>query len=112
MAEVSVDYTVEGGYPGRALSVSAHHDGRVEVRRPGGRTSVRVAPDQVQAIEAALAGSGLFDRDREFPAPAGGADLRRHQIRYAGCTVVAYDTTVPPALAEAVRLLERALAEG
>lgn len=105
---VLVEYAVEGGYAHQLRSVAVHEDGTLDVVRGGARSSVRWGADQVRALVTELEASGLFGTDHEFPAAAG-ADLRRHEIRYAGATVVAHDTTVPPVLRAAVSMLEQAL---
>jgi hypothetical protein len=103
-----VEYAVEGGYANLMRSVAVHDDGRLDLVRGGVRSVTHWPAHRVQRLVALLEAAGLFDEDREFPAPVG-ADLRRHQIRYAGVTVVAHDPSVPPELATAISLLEQAL---
>ena len=68
----------------------------------------QLEPAVSESIVAALEESGLFDQDRTLE-PEGGADLQRYEIRYAGHTVIVYDTTIPEELATAIELLEAAI---
>jgi hypothetical protein len=102
---VIVEYVVEGGFPNLVRSVVVHEDGAVDVLRGGARSSKQLSAAQVQQLVSALEATGLFDADQEFPA-AQGADLQRYLIRFRRHTVIAYDTTVPPRLAEVVGRLE------
>lgn len=107
-----VRFAVEGGFANLARSVTIDGDGAVIRIRSGQESAGRLSTDEVTAIERALDGSGLFDRDRQYPAPPGAADLQRYEISYQGHTLVAYDTTVPPELNEAVALLDAATRPG
>ena len=107
-----VRFEVQGGFANLARSVTISGDGAVTRVRSGQESTGRLSTDEVTAIERALDGSGLFDRDREYPAPPGSADLQRYEITYRGHTVVAHDTTVPAELNEAVALLDAATRVG
>lgn len=105
---MEVYFSVEGGFANRIRSVKIG-DGSVAEVVVGGRASATdVEPEVVEAIIDALDRSRLFDRDRCYE-PEPGADLQRYEIRYAGATVVAFDTTVPDELTEAITLLEAVL---
>jgi hypothetical protein len=106
--DAMISFAVEGGYTGQMRSVTIDPDGEARVDVMGSTARDQLDAAQVDAIVAELDRSALFDRDREYPAPAG-ADQQRYEITYDGATVVAYDGTVPPELTEAVRLLEAAL---
>lgn len=102
-----IRFRVDGGFANqiRRITIGAGGTARIEVSgRPAER---RLAPETIRAIVAELDASGLFDRDRTYPAT--GADLQRFEIRYAGATVVGYDTSLPEELRAAVRLLEAAI---
>ena len=103
-----VYFTVEGGFANLARSI-AIADGRRCRGTTGGRVPTRGRSQEtdLQAIVTDLDRSGLFDRNREYPAPAAGADLQRYEIRYEGATVVAYDTTVPAELSGVVARLDQ-----
>lgn len=109
---MTVHYAVEGGYAHRVREVTVHEDGTLDIERNGHPSTAEIDAEQVTAIRDALDASGLFTEDQEYPPSPGAADLERHQLTYGGVTVVAYDTTVPPGLVEALALLERALAQG
>ena len=109
---VLVDFSVEGGYANLARSVAISETGAYEVERSGHRSSGTMSQAELDALVAELDESALFDRDREYPPPAGAADLQRYEIRYNGVTVVAYDTTVPPELTRAVSSLDRLTTSG
>ncbi len=103
------EYDVEGGYTNQMSHVAVHEDGTVDLVRGGARSRTHWDDEEVRALAADLEASGLFGEDHDFPGPRGAADLRRHQIRYAGACVVAYDTAVPPQLASVLTRLEQAL---
>lgn len=106
--DMEVYFAVEGGFANQMRSMTFGADGQAEIEISG-RSSQRVlASDVVDAITTELDRSGLFDQDRTYQ-PGEGADFQRYEIRYRGATVVAYDTTVPPELTEAVRLLDQAI---
>jgi hypothetical protein len=105
---MDVFFAVEGGFANLARIISINGDGMAQIE-VSGRASERTLDEAtVEAIRAQLAQSGLFDQDRTYETE-GGADLQRYEIRYAGHTVVSNDTTVPPELTEAIRLLEEAI---
>ena len=100
-------FAVEGGFANLARSLTVARDGSAVAELNGQRSARQIDAATRQAIVAELERSKLFDRDRTYPAQ--GADLQRYEIRYAGATVVAYDTSVPDPLSRAVELLEAAL---
>ncbi|MDH3680446.1 MAG: hypothetical protein OEV40_10915 [Acidimicrobiia bacterium] len=104
---MTIYFAVEGGYANLSRSITIAVDGEATKEISGRPSSLQLPPDQVTAIVEQLDGSGLFDRDRNYPAS--GADLQRYEIRYQDVTVVAHDTAVPPELTEAIQLLEAAL---
>jgi hypothetical protein len=104
---VIVYFAVEGGYAGLARSIAIAEDGAVEVRRGGEPRSGAIGEADLQAIVTELDRSGLFDHNREYPAPAAGADLQRYEIRYKGATIVASDTVVPAELSDVIARLDR-----
>lgn len=103
-----ISFTVEGGFTNQIRSLRIDPGAEALVEVSGRSASGQLDAERVQAIVAELDASGLFDRDRTYPAPAG-ADQQRFEITYDGATVVAYDATVPPELTEAVRLLDESL---
>jgi hypothetical protein len=111
-AGVIVYFSVEGGYGNLARSIAIAEGGAVEVERGGKPTSDVIGKADLEAIVTDLNRSGLFDRNREYPPPTGAADLQRFEIRYAGATIVAYDTTVPAELADVVARLDQLIAAG
>jgi hypothetical protein len=100
-------FQVEGGFANQIRTITIGTGGAARIEVSGRPAERRLAPETVRAIVAELDGSGLFDRDRTYPAT--GADLQRFEIRYAGATVIAYDTSLPAELRAAVRLLEAAI---
>lgn len=113
MSEASevVRYSVEGGFTGLVRSVVVLDDGTVEVSRGGVSSTTRWPVDRVRSLVADLDVAGLFTEDREFTPPSG-ADLQRYEIAFAGATVVAYDTVVPPELGDVMARLDAALGGG
>ncbi len=107
--EPVITFAVEGGFTAQIRSLQIGADGAALAEVSGRRSVGRLPQDEVAAIVAELERSGLFSSDHTYPPPPKGADLQRYEIGYAGATVVAYDTTVPPELTEAVRLLQAAL---
>ena len=103
----SVYFSVEGGLAGRMRTITISPDGSTVVEVSGRRTTGQLDRATGEAIVSQLDQSRLFDRDREYPAQ--GADLQRYEIRYAGATVVAYDTSIPDRLNPAIQLLEGTL---
>lgn len=103
-----ITFRVEGGFSGQLRELTIEPDGAASATVSGRQSSGQVGVDQVAAIRQALDASGLFSGDHTYP-PGQGADLQRYTIGYHGATVVAYDTTVPPSLTEAVSLLQKAL---
>lgn len=104
---MSIYFAVEGGYAALTRSITIGEDGAATKEISGRSSSLQLGTDQVAAIVEHLDDSGLFNRDRTYPAD--GADLQRYEIRYRGATIVAHDTSVPPPLTEAIQLLEAAL---
>ncbi|MGE0511258.1 MAG: hypothetical protein AB7Q42_20280 [Acidimicrobiia bacterium] len=102
-----VSFQVEGGFANQMRSIVIARDGTATTEVSGLISEKQLDETTVETIVAELDRSGLFDEDRTYPAE--GADLQRFEIRYAGATLVAFDTTMPSALAEAVRLLEGAI---
>jgi hypothetical protein len=90
-----------------ARSITIGDGGAAEVETSGTTRDATVDPATVEQIVAELEASGLFHRDRRYDAE--GADLQRYEIRYAGATVVAFDTAVPGELTGAIELLEAAI---
>lgn len=103
-----IRFAVEGGFAHQMRTLQIEAGGTAVAVVSGRRSTSRLAERDVAAIVAELDRSGLFDEDRSFPPPQG-ADLQRYEIGYAGTTVVAHDTTVPPELAGAIRLLQAVL---
>lgn len=103
-----ISFAVEGGFTGQMRSLHVDPDGAALVEVSGRSARGRLDAARVDAIVAELDASGLFDRDRTFPAPEG-ADQQRFGITYDGATIVAYDATVPTELTAAVLLLEESL---
>lgn len=108
VGEMTIHYTVEGGFTGQTRKLTIGEDGSVKIDRNGAVTTGRLDASRRTAVLDALDGSGLFVRDREDRQPAG-ADLQRYEIRYRGHTVVVWDTTIPPELGEALTLLDEVL---
>jgi hypothetical protein len=102
-----IHFAAEGGFAGQARSITVVDGGSAVVEMNGVASDEQLDREQLAAIVAELERSELFDRDREYEAQ--GADLQRYEIRYAGSTVVAYDTSVPEPLQEAILLLEQAI---
>jgi hypothetical protein len=111
-AKVAVYYAVEGGFANLRRSVAIAGDGSLDIDRNGLTSKGELSQEQLASIQSELDRSGLFDRNREYPAPKGSADLQRYEIRYRGATVVAHDTTVPAELSRAITLLEQATGQG
>jgi hypothetical protein len=105
--DMSIHFAVEGGFANLARSITIGDGGAAEVETSGTTRDATVDPATVEQIVAELEASGLFDRDRRYDAE--GADLQRYEIRYAGATVVAFDTAVPGELTGAIELLEAAI---
>lgn len=103
----SIYFSVEGGFTGLGRSMTITADGSTEIEVSGRRSTTEIDTATRQAIVAELDRSGLFDRNRNYPAR--GADLQRYEIRYRGATVVAQDTSVPEPLIHAIELLDAAL---
>lgn len=103
-----ITFTVEGGFAAQLRSLQIDADGSSVAVVSGRRSTGRLPEAEVSAIVAELERSGLFTGDHTYDPPQG-ADLQRYEIGYAGATVVAYDTTVPAQLTDAVRLLQAAL---
>lgn len=105
---MEVYFAVEGGFANQIRSISIAPDGSAVVEVSGRTAEGQVEAATVAEIVAELDRSGLFDRDRTYDVE-GGADLQRYELRYAGHTIVAYDTTVPPELDTAIAMLEAAI---
>lgn len=103
-----ISFAVEGGFANQMRCLRVDPGGEALVEVSGRSSSGQLDAARVEAIVTELDASGLFDRDRTYPAPAG-ADQQRFEIAYDGATIVAYDATVPSDLTEAVRLLEESL---
>jgi hypothetical protein len=103
---VIIEFAVSGGFANLTRRVRIDEARDVELERGGRRARATIDEAELTELVGLLDTSGLFDRDREFPASARAADLQRYEIRYGGATVVAYDTTVPPQLDRAVEVLE------
>lgn len=106
-----ITFAVEGGIANQMRSLRIDPTGEAQVDVNGRRARGEVGTSRFTQIVAALESSGLFDDDRTYSAPPGAADLQRYEVTYAGAAVVAYDTTVPPELNEAIRLLDETLRE-
>ena len=104
---MDVYFAVDGGFANLVRNISIDGDGVAQIEVSGRSSERTLDPATVEAIRDQLAQSGLFDQDRTYDAE--GADLQRYEIRYAGHTVVSYDTSVPLELTEAIRLLEEAI---
>ncbi len=103
---MDVYFAVEGGIANLVRSISIDADGAAQIEVSGRSSPRTIDAATLEAIRDQLDQSELFDQDRVYEAE--GADLQRYEIRYAGHTVVSYDTSVPLGLTEAVRLLEEA----
>lgn len=103
-----ISFAVEGGFANQMRTIRIDPAGHAEVELSGESVRGELDTARVAQIVAQLEACGLFDRDRAYPPPRG-IDLQRYEIAYGGATIVAYDTTVPPELTEAVRLLEESL---
>ena len=106
-----IAFAVEGGIANQMRSLRIDPTGMAQTDINGSSAGGELDASRVAQIVAALESSGLFTRDRTYPAPPSGADLQRYEITYEDATVVAHDTTVPPELSQAIRLLEEALRE-
>ena len=104
---MSIYFAVEGGFANQRRSITIAAGGEATVDVNGVVSDAALDGVSRSAIVSELEASGLFDRDRTYDAQ--GADLQRYEIRYAGSTMVAYDTSVPDELVEAIRLLEEAI---
>ena len=100
-------FAVEGGIANQMRSIAIAPDGSAAVEINGRASTKTLPPATVTALTAQLAGSGLFDRDRTYPAQ--GADLQRYEIRFRGVTVIWFDTSTPPGLQATAGELEQAL---
>ncbi|MBK7622747.1 MAG: hypothetical protein IPJ14_08780 [Kineosporiaceae bacterium] len=103
-----ITFKVEGGFSGQLRELTIEPDGAASATVSGRRSVGRVEAEQLAAIRRALEGSGLFGGDHTYP-PGAGADLQIYTIGYQGATVVAYDTTVPASLTEAITALQQVL---
>jgi hypothetical protein len=102
-------FAVEGGFAHQLRELVVAEDGTTQAVVSGRPSTGHLAAAALARIRAELDGSGLFGSgDHEYP-PGRGADLQRYEIRYAGSTVVAYDSTVPGELTTAIQLLQQAL---
>lgn len=95
-------YAVQGGFTGLNRSTTIATDGATVWDSNDSTTNGSIALEDLDTLKTELDNSGLFDRDREFPAPHNMADLQRYEVRYKGATVVAYDLTIPPELSQAI----------
>jgi len=100
-------FAVDGGIANQMRSIAIASDGAAAVQVNGRSTSTQLPADTVQGLTRQLTESGLFDRNRSYPAQ--GADLQRYEIRFRGATVVWFDTSTPAALQAPTAALERAL---
>ncbi len=108
--DVSISFYVEGGYANLRRTLHLDSEDRVEYEVGGAWSVGEARPGRFLEISALLDASNLFDEDRTFDVKRG-ADLQRYEIRYQGHTVVAYDTSLPDALTEAVQRLESVFAD-
>lgn len=105
-----ITFDVEGGFAAQVRSLRLDSQGTAVAEVSGRAMTGRIAREDVAAIVAELEASGLFrEGARHTYPPPGGADVQRYEIGYGGASVVAHDTTVPPELTTAVRLLQAAL---
>lgn len=104
-----ITFAVEGGIANQMRSLRIDDTGQIQADVNGRSSRGELDADRLARIVAALESSGLFNHDRAYPPPPGGADLQRYEITYGDATIVAHDTTVPPELKEAMNLLEEAL---
>jgi hypothetical protein len=102
-------FGIEGGFAHRQRELSIAADGATSAVVGGRSSTGLIDAERLAQIRAELDASGLFGSgDRSYP-PSRGADLQRYEIRYAGSTVISYDTTVPAGLARAIELLQQVL---
>lgn len=110
-----ITFAVEGGIANQMRSLRIEPSGTAEAEVNRRSVGGALGAARVAQITAALRSSDLFNGDgtnvRTFAAPPGGADLQRYEIGYHGVRIVAFDTTVPQGLIEAIHLLDQALRE-
>ncbi len=100
-------FGVEGGFANQMRSITIADDGSAMVDISGTTSEKQLDSAAVKALVAQLEASGLFNQDRTYEAS--GADLQRFEIRYAGATVVGYDTSLPDELRPATAMLDAAI---